>query len=64
MERFYNIKLRHYKKGQYGKTTYGSALKFEAIAFADGYAAALRDSGRTDLYVSVHDVHGRKIHDA
>lgn len=64
MERFYTIKLRHYKKGQYGKTAYGSAFKFEAVAFADGYAAALRDSGRTDLYVSVHDVHGRKIHDA
>lgn len=64
MERFYSIKLRRYRNGQYGKTTYGSAFKFEAIAFAEGYAAALRDSGRTDLYVSVHDVHGRKIHDA
>jgi len=60
----YTIKLRHYKRGRYGKTAYGSAFKFEAIAFADGYAAALKDSGRTGLYVSVHDEKGRKIHDA
>lgn len=64
MERFYSIKLRRYRKGQYGRTTYGSAIKFKAISFADGYAAALRDLGMTDLHVSVHDEKGRKVHDA
>ena len=63
-DRFYTIKIRRYKKGAYGKTIYGSPFKFEAIAFANGYQAALRDIAHTGIYVSVHDSHGRRVHDA
>ena len=63
-KREYLIKLRHYKKGTYGKTCYSSPWKFEAFAFARGYKSALEDVGITDLYVSVHDVKGRKLYEA
>ena len=63
-ERRYFIKLRHYKRGTYGKTCYSSPWKFESYAFARGYKSALEDMGVTDLYVSVHDGKGRKLYEA
>lgn len=63
-KREYLIKLRHYKKGTYGKTCYASPWKFEAFAFARGYKSALEDVGITDLYVSVHDGKGHKLYEA
>lgn len=63
-ERRYYIKLRHYKRGTYGKTCYSSPLKFEAYAFARGYRSALNDLGVSELYVSVHDGKGRKLYEA
>ena len=63
-DRYYTIKIRRYKKGAYGKTTYGSPFKFEAIAFANGYQAAIRDISGKSIFVSVHDSQGRRVHDA
>ena len=51
--RRYQVKLQHFKKGANGTTRYSFSTKLKAVIFASGYQAALRDMGRTDLYVSV-----------
>lgn len=55
MEPRYCIKIKHYAKGAYGKTRHKFSTRTKSIMFAAGYQAALRDCGRSDLYVVVYD---------
>lgn len=49
----YQVKLQHFKRGANGTTRYSFSTKLKTVIFAAGYQAALHDTGRTDLYVSV-----------
>lgn len=51
----YQIMLRKNKSGKSGSTQYAYSTKLKAVVFAAGYQTALRDIGRSDLYVSVWD---------
>lgn len=59
----YTIKLRHFRRGAYGKTLYQYQTRVTAVNFARGYQRALLDVGRSDLFVSVHDEGGTKIYE-
>lgn len=51
----YIIKLKRFERGKQGQTRYSYSTKIKSCVFAAGYLAAIRDMGRTDLYLSVWD---------